>query len=190
MTTLLRRESEESRVNPTGGMGSLADGLDRHPAGGHRTGPAPSASSSRGCCSPSWWCCCSATWWAAAIDVPEAANYREFLMPGMFAMAMVFGLEGTFTAISNDVDQGRHRPVPAPCRWPPRRWSPARPRPTCSPPVLGAGRADRLRAGHRLERRQRARRRAGGGRAAAAGCGSRCCGWGSGSASRSTIRRP
>lgn len=48
------------------------------------------------------------------IAVP-GGDYREFLMPGMFAMTMVFGLEGTFTAIGNDVTKGvtdRFRSLP------------------------------------------------------------------------------
>ncbi|WP_061300763.1 ABC transporter permease [Herbidospora cretacea] len=48
------------------------------------------------------------------IEVPDG-GYREFLMPGMFAMTMVFGLEGTFTSIGNDVTKGvtdRFRSLP------------------------------------------------------------------------------
>jgi ABC-2 type transport system permease protein len=42
-------------------------------------------------------------------------NYREFLMPGMFAMTMVFGLETTFAAIATDAAKGvtdRFRSMP------------------------------------------------------------------------------
>jgi ABC transporter DrrB family efflux protein len=49
-----------------------------------------------------------------AIVVP-GGNYREFLMPGMFAVTMVFGLEATYTAIATDVNRGvtdRFRSMP------------------------------------------------------------------------------
>lgn len=41
--------------------------------------------------------------------------YREFLLPGMFAMTMLFGLETTFTAVSTDAARGvtdRFRSMP------------------------------------------------------------------------------
>ena len=49
-----------------------------------------------------------------AIDVPGAgrSDYIAFLLPGMFALTMLFGLETTMTAISADTSEGRHRPVP------------------------------------------------------------------------------
>jgi ABC-2 type transport system permease protein len=55
-----------------------------------------------------------------AISVPgeHAAggeNYREFLMPGMFAMTMAFGLEATMMAVSTDAAKGvtdRFRSMP------------------------------------------------------------------------------
>jgi len=47
--------------------------------------------------------------------VPDGGNYREFLLPGMFALAMVFGVEMTFTAVSTDAARGvsdRFRSMP------------------------------------------------------------------------------
>jgi ABC-2 type transport system permease protein len=47
--------------------------------------------------------------------VPGGGNYREFLMPGMFAMTMVFGIETTFAAIATDAAKGvtdRFRSMP------------------------------------------------------------------------------
>ncbi|HTF11940.1 MAG TPA: ABC transporter permease [Asanoa sp.] len=44
-----------------------------------------------------------------------ASGYREFLIPGTLALTMVFGLEGTFQAIKNDVARGvtdRFRSMP------------------------------------------------------------------------------
>jgi ABC-2 type transport system permease protein len=49
-----------------------------------------------------------------AMSVP-GGNYREFLMPGMFALSMVFGLESTYTAVATDVNRGvtdRFRSMP------------------------------------------------------------------------------
>ncbi|MEE6260241.1 ABC transporter permease [Plantactinospora sonchi] len=42
-------------------------------------------------------------------------NYREFLMPGMFAMTMLFGIEATYSAVATDVARGvtdRFRAMP------------------------------------------------------------------------------
>lgn len=50
-----------------------------------------------------------------AMKVPGGGGYREFLLPGMFAMAMAFGLEATMIAISTDVTRGvtdRFRSMP------------------------------------------------------------------------------
>ena len=50
-----------------------------------------------------------------AIDVPGGGSYREFLMPGMFALAMVFGLEATMVAVTTDAARGitdRFRSMP------------------------------------------------------------------------------
>jgi ABC transporter DrrB family efflux protein len=50
-----------------------------------------------------------------AMRVPGGGGYREFLMPGMYAMTMAFGLETTFTAISADAAKGitdRFRSLP------------------------------------------------------------------------------
>lgn len=47
--------------------------------------------------------------------VPGGGNYREFLMPGMFAMTMVFGLEATVIAVTTDASKGvtdRFRSMP------------------------------------------------------------------------------
>lgn len=41
-----------------------------------------------------------------AMSVPGAGNYRELLMPGMFAMAMLFGIEGTMLAVTTDAARG------------------------------------------------------------------------------------
>nr|WP_189166261.1 ABC transporter permease [Sphaerisporangium melleum] len=49
------------------------------------------------------------------MTIPGGGDYREFLMPGMFALTMVFGLEATFTAISTDAARGvtdRFRSLP------------------------------------------------------------------------------
>lgn len=50
-----------------------------------------------------------------AIEVPEGTSYFEYLMPGMFAITMFFGLESTMTAIATDVTKGitdRFRSMP------------------------------------------------------------------------------
>jgi len=47
--------------------------------------------------------------------VPGGGDYREFLMPGMFAMTMVFGIETTFAAVATDAARGvtdRFRSMP------------------------------------------------------------------------------
>ncbi|WP_229397688.1 ABC transporter permease [Micromonospora okii] len=41
-----------------------------------------------------------------ALQVPGGGSYREFLMPGMFAMTMVFGISLTTLAVSADMDRG------------------------------------------------------------------------------------
>ncbi|MGH3391086.1 MAG: ABC transporter permease [Actinomadura sp.] len=49
------------------------------------------------------------------MQVPGGGDYREFLMPGMFAMTMVFGLEATFTSVTTDATKGvtdRFRSMP------------------------------------------------------------------------------
>ncbi|MFC6882062.1 MULTISPECIES: ABC transporter permease [Actinomadura] len=49
------------------------------------------------------------------MDVPGGGDYREFIMPGMFAMTMVFGVENTFVAIAADASRGvadRFRAMP------------------------------------------------------------------------------
>jgi ABC-2 type transport system permease protein len=49
------------------------------------------------------------------MSVPDGGNYREFLMPGMFAMAMLFGVETTYAAVSTDAAKGvtdRFRSMP------------------------------------------------------------------------------
>lgn len=49
------------------------------------------------------------------MSVPGGGDYREFLLPGMFAMTMAFGIETTFTAVSADASRGvtdRFRSMP------------------------------------------------------------------------------
>ncbi|MDH2426155.1 ABC transporter permease [Sphaerisporangium sp. TRM90804] len=49
------------------------------------------------------------------ITVPGGGDYREFLVPGMFAMTMVFGVETTFAAVAGDAAKGvtdRFRSLP------------------------------------------------------------------------------
>lgn len=50
-----------------------------------------------------------------AISVPAGGDYFEFLMPGMFAMTMLFGLETTMMAVTTDAARGvtdRFRSLP------------------------------------------------------------------------------
>ena len=50
-----------------------------------------------------------------AMTVPGGGNYRDFLMPGMFAMTMVFGIGATLGAVSADAARGvtdRFRSMP------------------------------------------------------------------------------
>ena len=50
-----------------------------------------------------------------SIELPGGGDYLPYLMPGMFALAMMFGLEGTMTAIANDSKKGvtnRFRSMP------------------------------------------------------------------------------
>jgi ABC-2 type transport system permease protein len=50
-----------------------------------------------------------------AIGVPGGGGYFEFLMPGMFAMTMLFGLETTMMAVTTDAAKGvtdRFRSMP------------------------------------------------------------------------------
>ncbi|HXT89440.1 MAG TPA: ABC transporter permease [Trebonia sp.] len=50
-----------------------------------------------------------------AMTVPGGGDYRDFLMPGMFAMTMVFGLGATMSAVSADAARGvtdRFRTMP------------------------------------------------------------------------------
>lgn len=50
-----------------------------------------------------------------AIDVPGGGNYIDFLLPGMLALTMLFGLEATMSAMSADVRKGvtdRFRSMP------------------------------------------------------------------------------
>ena len=54
-----------------------------------------------------------------AMTVPGGGNYRDFLMPGMFAMTMVFGIGITLSAVSADAARGvtdrfRSMPMAAP----------------------------------------------------------------------------
>ncbi|GAB3735086.1 ABC transporter permease [Nocardiopsis nanhaiensis] len=50
-----------------------------------------------------------------ALSVPGGGDYTEYLMPGMFAMVMVFGLGETVTAVTTDSSRGvtdRFRSMP------------------------------------------------------------------------------
>lgn len=50
-----------------------------------------------------------------AMVVPGGGDYREFLIPGMFAMTMLFGVEATMIAVSTDAARGvtdRFRAMP------------------------------------------------------------------------------
>ena len=50
-----------------------------------------------------------------AMNVPGGGDYRDFLMPGMFAMTMVFGIGATLSAVSADAARGvtdRFRSLP------------------------------------------------------------------------------
>lgn len=50
-----------------------------------------------------------------AMTVPGGGDYRESLMPGMFAMSMVFGVGETVTAVAHDASRGvtdRFRSLP------------------------------------------------------------------------------
>uniref|UniRef100_UPI0003A6DEB2 ABC transporter permease n=1 Tax=Amycolatopsis balhimycina TaxID=208443 RepID=UPI0003A6DEB2 len=75
------------------------------------------------------------------MSVPGGGSYREFLMPGMFAMTMAFGLSGTMIAVLDDAVKGvtdRFRSLPIPARsWRPRRcrrgWEPWRSGTRCPP---------------------------------------------------------
>ncbi|MEU8130885.1 ABC transporter permease [Micromonospora sp. NPDC049049] len=41
-----------------------------------------------------------------ALQVPGGGSYREFLMPGMFVMTMVFGISLTTIAVAEDLERG------------------------------------------------------------------------------------
>jgi ABC-2 type transport system permease protein len=50
-----------------------------------------------------------------AMSVPDGGDYREFLVPGMFALTMVFGVEATMIAVTSDAAKGvtdRFRSMP------------------------------------------------------------------------------
>ncbi|MFG3706608.1 ABC transporter permease [Micromonospora sp. NPDC047670] len=50
-----------------------------------------------------------------AMSVPGGGDYREFLLPGMFAMTMAFGIESTYAAVATDTARGvtdRFRSLP------------------------------------------------------------------------------
>ncbi|MEH0938515.1 ABC transporter permease [Micromonospora psammae] len=50
-----------------------------------------------------------------AMAVPGGGNYREFLLPGLFTMTMLFGVEATYTAVATDAARGvtdRFRTLP------------------------------------------------------------------------------
>ena len=51
----------------------------------------------------------------AGIEVPGGGDYKEFLVPGVFAVTMFFGLESTMTAVNADAARGvteRFRSMP------------------------------------------------------------------------------
>lgn len=51
----------------------------------------------------------------SAIVVPDGGNYREFLMPGLFVMAIAFGITETLFAMATDAERGitnRFRSMP------------------------------------------------------------------------------
>ena len=81
--------------------------------------------------------------------VPGGGDYRDFLVPGMLALAMVFGVEATMTAVVTDTARGitdRFRSLPMAPSAVVRRPLPGR------HAVLGrrAGGAGRRRPGDRL----------------------------------------
>ncbi|GAA0572698.1 ABC transporter permease [Kribbella sandramycini] len=50
-----------------------------------------------------------------AMDLPDGQSYYELLVPGIFALTMLFGLEGTMTAVTQDKEKGvtdRFRSLP------------------------------------------------------------------------------
>jgi ABC-2 type transport system permease protein len=50
-----------------------------------------------------------------AMAMPGGASYREFLMPGLFALTMAFGVENTYAALATDTTRGvmdRFRSLP------------------------------------------------------------------------------
>src|SRR5690606_15305182 len=52
---------------------------------------------------------------SAAMVVPDGGDYREFLLPGVFVMSMVYGLGATAIAVATDVGRGvvdRFRALP------------------------------------------------------------------------------
>ena len=51
----------------------------------------------------------------SAMTVPGGGDYQEFLMPGMYAQTMAFGIGATMAAVSADVEKGitdRFRAMP------------------------------------------------------------------------------
>lgn len=52
-----------------------------------------------------------------AIVLPGGGDYLDYLLPGMFALSMLFGLESTMSAVGNDAKRGvtdRFRSLPVP----------------------------------------------------------------------------
>ena len=50
-----------------------------------------------------------------AIEVPGGGDYLEYLLPGMFALSMLFGVETTMSAVTQDAKRGitdRFRSMP------------------------------------------------------------------------------
>ena len=104
----------------------------------------------------------------SGMTVPGGGDYREFLMPGMFAHD-----HGVRPRADHARRRHRHRPGvsptgSAPCRWPARRWSPGRSAADMLNSALGLPCCVAVRSAGRLALARRRRRRPGRGRAAAA----------------------
>lgn len=80
----------------------------------------------------------------SGMSVPGGGSYREFLLPGVFAMTMLYGLGATATAVATDVGRGGG-PVPVDVGGPVgagRRAQRGRP----GAGAAGAGHAGRVRS--------------------------------------------
>lgn len=70
----------------------------------------------------------------SAMVVPGGGDYRDFLMPGMFAMTMAFGFINTATLVVHDATKGSSTGS-ARCRWRRRRWCRGAGSPICWAPA-------------------------------------------------------